>query len=159
MFKTILVGALTIGAVSTGTAARTQQPDPLRVVTTLPIYAELVKEIGGSEVEVSSIANPNEDAHFVRPKPSFARDLRGAEAFVTTGLDLELWVPILLDRAGNRDVLEGGRGYITAFTGIELLDIPVAAASTSKPQPSTTDRRNTASVQSAVNSLKPRCES
>ena len=103
------------------------QSAPVRVVTTLPIYAELVREIGGSEVEVSAIANPNEDAHFVRPKPSFALALRRADAFVTTGLDLELWVPTLLDRAGNAAVLEGGRGYITAYTGIELLDIPVAA--------------------------------
>jgi len=130
MFETILVGALAIGSLSTEVAAANQRShqlrDPVRVVTTLPIYAELVREIGGSEVEVTAIANPNEDAHFVRPKPSFARDLRRAEAFVTTGLDLELWVPALLDRAGNRDVLEGGRGYIAAYTGIELLDIPVA---------------------------------
>lgn len=100
---------------------------PVRVVATLPVYAELVREIGGAEVEVSSIANPNEDPHFVRPRPSFALDLRRADAFITTGLDLELWVPTLLDRAGNSQVLEGGRGYITAYTGIELLDIPVAA--------------------------------
>ena len=125
MLGTMLMGILTLGVVPA------EGPDPvrapIRVVTTLPIYAELVREIGGAEVEVTSIANPNEDAHFVRPKPSFARDLRSAEAFVTTGLDLELWVPTLLDRAGNGDVLEGGRGYITAYTGIELLDIPVAA--------------------------------
>ena len=118
---TILISAWTIAA------APARQPDPVRVVTTLPIYAELVREVGGAEVEVSSIANPNEDAHFVRPKPSFALDLRRADAFVTTGLDLELWVPTLLDRAGSTAVLEGGRGYITAYTGIQLLDIPVAA--------------------------------
>lgn len=99
---------------------------PLKVVVTLPVYADLVEEVGGAEVEVSSIANPNEDAHFVRPKPSFALDLRRADAFVTTGLDLEVWVPTLLDRAGNAEVIEGGRGYITAYTGIQLLDIPVS---------------------------------
>jgi ABC-type Zn uptake system ZnuABC Zn-binding protein ZnuA len=131
MFEAMLVGALVIGAVLTETVAPVPPPnplqDPVRVVTTLPIYAELVREIGGAEVQVTSIANPNEDAHFVRPKPSFARDLRRADVFVTTGLDLELWVPILLDRAGNGDVLEGGRGYITAYTGVDLLDIPVTA--------------------------------
>lgn len=127
MFKTILVGVLVMGTGLTDTGTSSPPRDPVRVVTTLPIYAELVREIGGAEVDVTAIANPNEDAHFVRPKPSFARDLRGAQAFVTTGLDLELWVPALLDRAGNGDVLEGGRGYITAYTGVELLDIPVAA--------------------------------
>lgn len=100
---------------------------PVRVVATLPVYASIISAIGGSEVEVSSIADPREDAHFVRPKPSFAADLRRADMFVTTGLDLELWVPPLLDRAGNAKVSEGGPGYVTTYSGIKLLDVPTAA--------------------------------
>jgi ABC-type Zn uptake system ZnuABC Zn-binding protein ZnuA len=103
------------------------QADPVRVVATLPVYADLAEKIGGAEVDVSAIASPNEDAHFVRPKPSFALSIRRADLFITTGLDLELWAPVVLDRAGNADVSEGGRGYVTAYTGIELLDIPVSA--------------------------------
>ena len=97
---------------------------PLRVVATLPIYAELAREIGGVEVDASAIANPNEDAHFVRPKPSFALDLRRADVFITTGLDLELWVPTLLDAAGNSKILEGSPGYVAAWQGIEMLNVP-----------------------------------
>jgi len=126
MLRKILVAALALLAFPHAGAHIAAQ-SPVRVVTTLPVYASLVREIGGSAVEVSAIADPNEDAHFVRPKPSFALDLRRADAFVTTGLDLELWVPTLLDRAGNANVMEGGRGYITAYTGITLLDIPTAA--------------------------------
>jgi len=100
---------------------------PVRVVTTLPVYASVVREIGGDAVEVEAIADPREDAHFVRPKPSFARDLRQAQMFVTTGLDLELWVPALLDKAGNADVSEGGRGYVAVYPGIKLLDVPATA--------------------------------
>lgn len=98
--------------------------EPVRVVTTLPVYGSLVEAIGGDQVDVKWIADPNEDSHFVRPRPSFALDLRRADMFVTTGLDLELWVPALLDKAGNADVMEGGRGYVTAYTGIDLLDVP-----------------------------------
>jgi len=128
MIRTLLMAALGAGAVaaSTATGAEAQQ-DPVRVVATLPVYASLAREIGGSAVEASSIADPNEDAHFVRPRPSFALDLRRADAFITTGLDLELWAPTLLDRAGNTRVLEGGAGYVTAYTGIRLLEIPAAA--------------------------------
>jgi zinc/manganese transport system substrate-binding protein len=115
---------LTLAAPGTGSALAQA---PVRVVTTLPVYASLAREIGGDAVEATAIADPNEDAHFVRPKPSFALDLRRADLFVTTGLDLELWVPTLLDRAGNARVLEGGPGYVSAYTGIELLDIPAAA--------------------------------
>lgn len=128
MLKTLRTGAvLLVAASAVHHAPAAGQATPVRVVTTLPVYASLTEEIGGNDVEVSAIANPNEDAHFVRPKPSFALDLRRADMFVTTGLDLELWAPTLLDRAGNADVLEGGRGYVTAYTGIQLLDIPVAA--------------------------------
>ena len=37
------------------------QADPVRVVATLPVYADLVEKIGGAEVDVSAIAAPNED--------------------------------------------------------------------------------------------------
>jgi len=50
--------------------------------------------------------------------------LANADVFVTTGLDLELWVPALLDKAGNSKVTEGGPGYVAAYTGITLLDVP-----------------------------------
>lgn len=100
---------------------------PVRVVATLPVYAAITQAVGGSEVEAVSIADPNEDSHFVRPKPSYALELRRADLFVTTGLDLELWVPALLDKAGNADVMEGRPGYVSAHTGITLLDIPSTA--------------------------------
>jgi len=113
---------------------RTELPDrssrtaaPVRVVATLPVYASIVSAIGGSEVSVSSIADPREDAHFVRPKPSFAADIRRADLFITTGLDLELWVPALLDKAGNSKVSEGGAGYVTTYTGVHLLEVPTSA--------------------------------
>ena len=108
-------------------AQGTTAQEPVRVVATLPVYASVVREIGGDQVLVTAIADPNEDAHFVRPKPSFALELRRADLFVTTGLDLELWVPPLLDKASNPRVLEGGRGYVTTHTGNRLLDIPASA--------------------------------
>lgn len=108
-------------------AAPAHRPAPLRVVTSLPIYAEIVRDIAGDAVTVTSIADPTEDAHFVRPKPSFALDLRRADMFITTGLDLELWVPPLLDKAGNARVSEGGPGYVTTYPGIKLLDVPTTA--------------------------------
>jgi len=128
--SSLTVGALAVALAlgSAGTlSAQGSSGDRIRVVATLPVYGSLAREIGGNAVEVSAIADPREDAHFVRPKPSFARDLRNAQLFITTGLDLELWVPALLDKAANPDVLEGGRGYVAVYPGIELLDIPVTA--------------------------------
>ena len=61
-----------------GRAAPPPDAAPVRVVATLPVYASIVKALGGNEVTVTSIADPREDAHFVRPKPSFALEIRRA---------------------------------------------------------------------------------
>ncbi|MBI4520643.1 MAG: zinc ABC transporter substrate-binding protein [Gemmatimonadetes bacterium] len=121
-----LSALLLLPTIAPAASAQAGRP-PLRVVTTLGVYASIAQEIGGSDVLVTAIATPNEDAHFVRPKPSFALELRRADLFVTTGLDLELWVPPLLDRAGNPRVIQGGTGYVTTYPGIRLLDIPAVA--------------------------------
>lgn len=99
---------------------------PVRVVTSLTTYGAIAREIVGDRGVVTSIAQGDEDPHFVQPKPSFVALLRDADLFVTTGLDLELWVPALLDRASNRKVSEGGPGYVTAYTGIRLLEVPTS---------------------------------
>lgn len=104
----------------------TPAPAPVKVVTSLTTYGAIARELVGERGTVASIAQGDEDPHFVQPKPSFVSLLRGADLFVTTGLDLELWVPALLDRASNRKVSEGGPGYVTAYTGIELMEVPVS---------------------------------
>jgi zinc/manganese transport system substrate-binding protein len=99
---------------------------PVKIVTSLTTYGAIAREIVGDKGTVTSIAQGDEDPHFVQPKPCFVAVLRDADVFVTTGLDLELWVPPLLDRAGNRKVSEGGPGYVTAYTGIHLLEVPTS---------------------------------
>lgn len=98
----------------------------VKVVTSLTTYGSIAREIVGDRGTVTSIAQGDENPHFVQPKPSFVALLRDADLFITTGLDLELWVPTLLDRAGNRKIMEGGPGYVAAYTGIALLEVPVS---------------------------------
>ncbi len=98
----------------------------VKVVTSLTTYGSIAREIVGDRGTVASIAQGDEDPHFVQPKPSFVALLRDADLFVTTGLDLELWVPTLLDRAGNRKIMEGAPGYVAAYVGITLLEVPTS---------------------------------
>jgi ABC-type Zn uptake system ZnuABC Zn-binding protein ZnuA len=97
---------------------------PPKIVASLPTYASIAHEIVGDQATVTAIAQGDEDPHFVQPKPSFVSLLRDADLFITTGMDLELWVPALLDRAGNRKVQEGAPGYVAAYKGIALLEVP-----------------------------------
>lgn len=101
-------------------------PAPVKVVTSLTTYASIAREVTGDRATVSSIAEGDEDPHFVQPRPSFVPLLRDADLFITTGMDLELWVPTLLDRAGNGKVRDGGPGYVAAFKGITLLEVPAS---------------------------------
>ena len=64
--------------------------EPLKIVTSLTTYGAIAREIAGDRGTVTSIAQGDEDPHFVQPKPSFVAVLRDADVFVTTGLDLEL---------------------------------------------------------------------
>ncbi len=97
---------------------------PVRIVSTLPDYASIAEYLGGEHVEVRSIALGYQDAHFVSAKPSFARALSQADLFLTTGMDLELWGPVLIDSSRNRKIREGSDGYVSVSQGIAFLDIP-----------------------------------
>ena len=119
-FRTLLVLVSTL-ATTMPTAAS------VKVVTTLSSYAAIAEAVGGDRVEVQSISRGDEDAHFVKPKPSYALLLKDANLFVTTGLDLELWAPTLVDKSGNRSIRDGQDGFVSASQGVPLLDVPTSA--------------------------------
>jgi ABC-type Zn uptake system ZnuABC Zn-binding protein ZnuA len=98
--------------------------DKINIVTTLSTYASIAQEIGGDKVETRYIVQGDQDAHFVRPKPSYAVLLSNADLFVSTGLDLELWAPTLVDMSKNDNIRSGQQGYVSASDGIKLLDKP-----------------------------------
>lgn len=112
--------ALLLGLLAGGVHAQ----DRIRIVGTLPTYAAIARELTGDLAEVASIARGDEDPHFVQPRPSFAAMMQRADLFITTGLDLELWVPALQDRASNPKIRSGQPGHVVAYAGITLLEIP-----------------------------------
>jgi ABC-type Zn uptake system ZnuABC Zn-binding protein ZnuA len=98
----------------------------LKVVTTVQDFAAIARYIGGRRVTVEAIVAGNSDAHFVKPKPSYAIMLRDADLFVSTGLDLELWAPVLVNKAGNRKIVDGAEGYVSASQGLDLMEKPAS---------------------------------
>jgi len=99
----------------------------VKVVATQQTYAAIARELGGSRVEAEAIVPGNADAHFIKPKPSYAFMLRDADLFISTGLDLELWAPVLVNKSGNRKITDGAVGYVAAAYGIDLLEKPASA--------------------------------
>ena len=97
----------------------------LNVVATLPDYAAVARDIGGDKVEVTSMAKPTEDPHFVDARPSFVVKLRTADVLIEGGAELETgWLPPLLQNARNEKIESGKPGRVVTSQGIRLLDVP-----------------------------------
>ena len=62
----------------------------LKVCTTTPDLAALVREIGGRSVDVVSFTKGAQDPHHLEARPSFIRRLKDADLFVQVGLGLEV---------------------------------------------------------------------
>jgi zinc/manganese transport system substrate-binding protein len=50
--------------------------------------------------------------------------VRRADVLIDTGLDLEMWLPTVIDKSGNSKVRSGQIGYVAATKGLDLLEKP-----------------------------------
>ena len=97
----------------------------INVVTTLPDCSALAREIGGDNVDVTVLAKPTEDPHFVDARPSFVVKLRQADVLIDGGAELEMgWLPPLLQNARNPKIEAGQPGRVEASQGIRLMEVP-----------------------------------
>lgn len=102
---------------------------PLKVVVTLPEIAEVVRDIGGSAVEVTSLLSGSEDPHFVDATPSLIATVSRADIVCSMGLELESgWIPKVLAKAANAKVQSGGPGFCELGRTITVLDKLVGVA-------------------------------
>lgn len=85
----------------------------LKVVTTYPYIAELVRQIAGSHVDIQSLAPGNWDPHVIVPRPSLLIHLRQGNLLIINGAQLELgWLPPLLRQANNNQIMPGNPGFL-----------------------------------------------
>ena len=74
--------------------------DKLRVVASFSILADLVREVGGDAVEVTSLVGPGGDAHVFQPSPADARAVAQTDLMVVNGLGFEGWIDRLITASG-----------------------------------------------------------
>jgi zinc/manganese transport system substrate-binding protein len=104
-------------------APQTPQPK-LRVVTTLGVLASLAREVGGERVEAEALANPQQDPHFVQPRPTLMEKARAADVFIELGMQLELWAGKVVEGSGNPKIQPGQPAHVVASTGVTALELP-----------------------------------
>ena len=97
----------------------------LSVVATTADLAAIAQEIGGKEVEITTLARPSEDPHFVDAKPSFIVKLNKADVLLQGGAELEIgWLPPLLAGARNAKIAAGAPGDVRCNEGVQMLEVP-----------------------------------
>jgi zinc/manganese transport system substrate-binding protein len=115
MIKMLQIKArLFIAIVLFGGAAPASASEPLPVVATFSILADMVKQVGGPHVIVTSLVGPNSDAHIFDPTPADAKRLAAAKLVVVNGLGFEGWMSRLIKSSGYKGpVLTASKGVKT----------------------------------------------
>ena len=95
----------------------------LEIFTCEPEWAALAVEIGGDLVDAESATTALQDPHYIQARPSLIARVRNADLVVCSGAQLEIgWLPALLQKANNRNVLPGTGGYFEASMFVQRFE-------------------------------------
>jgi len=95
--------------------------DRLDVVASFSILGDLVRNVGGERVSVTTLVGPDGDVHVYTPAPADASKIAEAKLVIINGLGLEGWLPRLVQSSGSKAAI------VTATAGIAPLKIGSAA--------------------------------
>ena len=102
----IILGSLLVltactGAGSDSPADPTADSGALRVVATTTVFADLVEQVGGAHVEVTSLVPLGGEVHTFDPSPADVVRVAEAELVVKNGLGLDDWLSEVVTDAGS----------------------------------------------------------
>jgi zinc/manganese transport system substrate-binding protein/manganese/iron transport system substrate-binding protein len=103
---------------SASSSVATPGPDALKVVTTTTVFADIVKNVGGSRVAATSIIPPGVGPEDYEPKPDDARKLTDAKLIVSNGVGLDDFLDRLLASGSG-----GQTPHLVLGDGIPVLTV------------------------------------
>ena len=110
IYPLFVFAACLIAVSGAGTARADTSID---VVASFSILGDMVRQIGGDRVHVTTLVGPGEDAHVYQPTPADARTVAEARLLVVNGLGFEGWIDRLTKASGYK-----GR-VVTATAGVK----------------------------------------
>lgn len=115
----VVIFALAAGACggqSNQQGAQGDDDGPVRVVATYSILGDMVENVVGDNVELTTMVGPGEDTHTFEASPSDSRALADADLVFENGLEFETWLNELYKSSGS----DAQRVVVT--DGIELIE-------------------------------------
>src|SRR5262252_110884 len=64
----------------------------LKVVASFSILGDMVREVGGDRIELTTIVGADQDAHTYQPTPGDAKALAAAKVRFVNGIGFEGWI-------------------------------------------------------------------
>ena len=111
----VAASLLAISSVALTSCAAADTPEgtgALQVVATTTQVADFVREVGGDQIELTTLLSPGASAHAFEPTPADMAKLSTADVLVINGLGLETFVDNAIDTSGFAGVI------VDASTGI-----------------------------------------
>jgi zinc/manganese transport system substrate-binding protein len=96
LLRNLAVAGLVLASVSPAAAKE------LEAVASFTVLADMVHQVAGDRVHVTSLVGPNGDPHAFEPTPDDARRLKAADLVVISGLGLEGWMERLIAASGYK---------------------------------------------------------
>jgi len=116
----VAIAGATLALAGCGSGSSSRAPGAaVNVVTTTTVFADLVKNVGGDYVSVTSLVGKNGDVHTFEPKPADIQTVAGANLLVMNGLGLDDWLEKTITNAAasGTPLIKLGPGV----TGVDLL--------------------------------------
>ncbi len=112
---------LSLAACGSGSSAATDRAGSgaVAVVTTTTVFADIVRNVGGDLVDVTSLVPKGGDVHTFEPKPADIKTVASARLLVMNGLGLDDWLQKTITNvsAGGTPLLK----LAVDLPGVELL--------------------------------------
>jgi zinc/manganese transport system substrate-binding protein len=79
--------------------------DPLHIVSSTTDLAAIAQEIGGAQIEVSSLCSAGREPHSIEVLPSYMVKIQQADLYLKVGLNLDRWADELISGSDNPKLL------------------------------------------------------
>ena len=99
----------------------------LQVATTTTVFADMVSNVGGDLVSVTSLVPKNADVHTFEPRPADVRTIASAKLLVMNGLGLDDWLSKTIINAASE-------GTPLLKLGVDLRGVTLLAGDTAGTQ-------------------------
>jgi len=85
-----------------GIATSPTLAEPLKVVASFTVIADLAKNVGGDRVDITTIVGPDGDAHVYEPSPADAVAMSKADVVLVNGLHFEGFLRRLVEASATK---------------------------------------------------------